>query len=51
MKLITDKFKNNEINKFYYYCLLIEKIMKTNYLNYLKTKHIINMMLALYSDH
>ncbi len=25
--------------------------MKTNYLNYLETKHIINMMLALHSDH
>ena len=25
--------------------------MKTNYLNYLKTEHIINMMLALHSDH
>jgi len=25
-------------------------MLKTNYLNYLKTKHIIDMMLALYSD-
>jgi len=25
--------------------------MKTNYLNYLKIEHIINMMLALHSDH
>jgi len=25
--------------------------MKMNYLNYLKTEHIINMMLTLYSDH
>ncbi len=25
--------------------------MKMNYLNYLKTKHIINMMRALHSDH
>ncbi len=27
------------------------KIMKMNYLNYLKTEHIIDMMLTLHSDH
>ena len=30
-------------------CINIE--IKTNYLNYLKTEHIIDMMLALHSDH
>jgi len=31
--------------------LIKTEINKTNYLNYLETEHIIDMMLALYSDH